>query len=91
MAILGQKDKGKGLALVSTEQSSKPHYLISHFNQIAEVGEMEKKRMIKDLQLLEYPKRKMISIMDYQKGQFKVAMLESHVAQAKSAADYKAT
>jgi len=47
--------------------------------------------MFKDLQLPEFPKNKLISVMDYQRGQFKVAMLESQVAQAKSAANYKAT
>lgn len=83
-AILGQKYKGKGPALVSVEQPSEPHSLISQFKQIAEVQEMENQRMIKDLQLPEYPKRKLISILDYHKGQLKFTMLESQVAQAKS-------
>lgn len=47
--------------------------------------------MFQDLQLPEFPKRKLISVMDYHKGHFKVAMLESWVAQARTCAHYKAT
>lgn len=91
MAILGQQDKGRGLALSSIQPSIGPHSLISQFNPIAEIGEQEKNKMLQDIQLPEYFKSKLISVLDYQKCQFKVSMLESQVAQAKSSADYKAT
>jgi len=59
------------------QEPLEPHSLISQFKHIAEIGEEEKRTMFQDLHLPEFPKSKLISVMDYQKGPFKVAMLES--------------